>query len=235
MTLSTSLIYLSYGNRPKEMCDTFYLILFVFLFLFLLFRHMEVPRLGVKSELQLPAYTRSELHLRPTPQLTAMLDPWSTERGQGSNRNLMVPSRIRFRCATTELLLNTFNADKHGYWIEAPAIWHLSLNKFWDFCKPQCPHLKENTDIGNGTYPLCCMRWCMQDVHAVPCYVPDNSAPHFLPFSKTVGHLGEKIEQNESVVRNWRDKRNKSKTCGNYEEFDNQSVPEVGRDLVFSL
>ena len=28
---------------------------------------------------------RSELRLRPTPQLTAMLDPWPTERGQGSN------------------------------------------------------------------------------------------------------------------------------------------------------
>ena len=43
--------------------------------------HVEVPRLGVKSELQLLAYTtahgstRSELHLQPTPQLTAMLDP----------------------------------------------------------------------------------------------------------------------------------------------------------------
>ena len=27
----------------------------------------------------------SELHLRPTPQLTAMPDPGPTERGQGSN------------------------------------------------------------------------------------------------------------------------------------------------------
>ena len=37
----------------------------------------EVPRLGVKSELQLPAYNhshRSELHLQPALQLTAMLD-----------------------------------------------------------------------------------------------------------------------------------------------------------------
>ena len=29
--------------------------------------------------------TRSEPHLRPTPQLTAKPDPWPTERGQGSN------------------------------------------------------------------------------------------------------------------------------------------------------
>ena len=43
--------------------------------------HMEVPRLGVESELQLLAYATatamllSELCLQPTPQLTATLDP----------------------------------------------------------------------------------------------------------------------------------------------------------------
>ena len=37
--------------------------------------HMEVPRVGVQSELQLPAYTIG----------TAMPDPQSTEQGQGSN------------------------------------------------------------------------------------------------------------------------------------------------------
>ena len=41
--------------------------------------HMKVPQLGVKLELQLPAYATSnlgsELHLQPTPQLMAMLDP----------------------------------------------------------------------------------------------------------------------------------------------------------------
>ena len=41
---------------------------------------MEVPRLGVESELQLQAYiTDMEMqdlnHLQPIPQLTAMLDP----------------------------------------------------------------------------------------------------------------------------------------------------------------
>ena len=44
-------------------------------------RHMEVPRLGVESELQLPAYATatakagSEPHLRPTPQLRTTPDP----------------------------------------------------------------------------------------------------------------------------------------------------------------
>ena len=42
---------------------------------------MEVPRPGVESELRLPAYAAaiatwgSEQCLRPTPQLTATLDP----------------------------------------------------------------------------------------------------------------------------------------------------------------
>ena len=42
--------------------------------------HMKVPRLGVESELKLLAYTtttatRNPSCVRPTPQLTAMLDP----------------------------------------------------------------------------------------------------------------------------------------------------------------
>ena len=60
---------------------------FFFFFFFLFFlrphlRHMEVPRLGVNKEPQLPAYTtatdsnaRSEPHVRPTPWLTATPDP----------------------------------------------------------------------------------------------------------------------------------------------------------------
>ena len=37
----------------------------------------------------------SEPRLQPTPQLTATPDRQPTEQGQGPNRNLMVPSRIR--------------------------------------------------------------------------------------------------------------------------------------------
>ena len=50
---------------------------------------MEVPRLGVESELQLPAYTTDTVmpdpcHIcDPRPQLTAALDPQRTEQGQG--------------------------------------------------------------------------------------------------------------------------------------------------------
>ena len=62
--------------------------LFLSLFLRLHPWHMEVLRLGVKSELQLPAYTTA----------TAMPGPQSTEWGQGSNPNLMVPSWACFCC-----------------------------------------------------------------------------------------------------------------------------------------
>ena len=61
-------------------------------------QHTEVLRLGVKSELEPPAYARatagSEPRLRPTPQLMATPDPQPTEQGQGSNPHLIVLSRI---------------------------------------------------------------------------------------------------------------------------------------------
>ena len=69
---------------------------------------MEVPRLGVKLELQLPAYSTDtatrdpEPHLRPIPQLPATLDPWPTEQGQGLNRIVM---------GTSQILNNYFNED----------------------------------------------------------------------------------------------------------------------------
>ena len=76
-----------------------------FFFFFFLGLHpwrMEVPRLGVESELQLLAYsyTRSKPCLRPIPQLTAILDPQPTEWGQGSNLRPHDASQIRFLWAT---------------------------------------------------------------------------------------------------------------------------------------
>ena len=49
-----------------------------------------------------------------------------------------------------------------------------------------------------------------------------NYFPPFLPFSKTIGHLGEKVKQNENVIRNLKDRRNTSETCGNHKDFDKQ-------------
>ena len=53
----------------------------IFLFVFFIFvlgpypRHMEVPRLGIELELQLPAYTTATATWDPAPELTAMPDP----------------------------------------------------------------------------------------------------------------------------------------------------------------
>jgi len=67
---------------------------------------MEVPRLGVESELQLPAYTTAtamgELSricdLHHSSQQHRILNPLS--KAKDLTCNLMVPSCIRFRCAT---------------------------------------------------------------------------------------------------------------------------------------
>ena len=75
----------------------------------------EVPRLGVKSDLQLPAYPQPQQHgmdpsricdLHRSSQQRQILNPLSEARDR--TRNLMVPSRIRFCCAimgTPEWLL----------------------------------------------------------------------------------------------------------------------------------
>ena len=86
--------------------------LFIYLCLsFCLFRalpwHMDVPRLGVEWELQLLAYTTATAI--PDPSLVCglyysswqcrILDPLSEARDRTCI--FMVPSRIRFHCATT--------------------------------------------------------------------------------------------------------------------------------------
>ena len=63
------------------------IVFFVFVFLGLYPRHMEVLASGqigatAASLCHCHSNARSELHLRPTPQLTATPDRWPTERGQ---------------------------------------------------------------------------------------------------------------------------------------------------------
>ena len=74
------------GKMDKGVAMVFFLFCFVFCFLGPHPWHMEVPRLEVELELQLPAYTTatakphntgSEPHLQPAPQL--MPDPQPTE------------------------------------------------------------------------------------------------------------------------------------------------------------
>ena len=66
-----------------DQCSSIYLFFCLFVFLERHLQHMEVPRLGVESELQLPDLHHSHSHsnaisepcLRPIPQLKATPDP----------------------------------------------------------------------------------------------------------------------------------------------------------------
>ena len=68
---------------------------------------MEVPRLGVELELQLPAYTTAMATQDPSricdlhhsSQQHQILNPLNEARDR--TRNIMVPSQIHFLCATT--------------------------------------------------------------------------------------------------------------------------------------
>ena len=70
-------------------------------------QHVEVPRLRVESKLQLPAYatatatwdTSHVCNLHHSSRQCRIFNPRSKARD--GTRNLMVPSRIPFRCATT--------------------------------------------------------------------------------------------------------------------------------------
>ena len=88
-----------------------FLLLFFFHFLGLHPQHMEVPRLGVESELQLQAYARATATPDPSQvcdphhssQQRGILNPLSKAREQ--THNLRVPSQIHFCWAMTGTFL----------------------------------------------------------------------------------------------------------------------------------
>ena len=69
---------------------------------------MEVPRLGVELELQLPAYTTATATATPDPSRVCDLHHSSWQRrvlnqlskARDRAENLMVPGQIRFHCTT---------------------------------------------------------------------------------------------------------------------------------------
>ena len=77
----------------------------MYIFCFLGPWHMEVPRSGIESELQLPAYTT----------VTAKPDPSPTEQGQVWNTYPHGDSQIHFWCTTTGTpsIHITLNSGKH--------------------------------------------------------------------------------------------------------------------------
>ena len=76
---------------------------------------MEVPRLGVQSELQLPAYATATAIPDPSGVFDLHHSSWQCwilnllSKARDRTRNLMVPSQILFHCTTTGTLsLKTF-------------------------------------------------------------------------------------------------------------------------------
>ena len=110
--------------RPRRTFPACFFFLFVCLF-FLYYGphpwHMEVPRLGVKLELQLPVYTRATatpdpsriFDLHHSSQQCRILNPLSMARDR--TLNLMVSSQILFRCATTGTPSSFFNGSTTTY------------------------------------------------------------------------------------------------------------------------
>ena len=100
---------------PEDNLQRLYFLLFVFLFLGLHLQHMEVPRLGVESELQLLAYTTAIA----TWNLSSIQDPhWSSRQcwipdplNEGRDRTLFFrdTSQIHFHCAAMETPSETLN------------------------------------------------------------------------------------------------------------------------------
>ena len=91
------------SGRGGRWLFLFYFILFLFLGSHLW--HLEVPKLGVQLELQLPAYTTATEVPDPScfqdPHLSSQ-QPWILNPLSGARDrtcNLMVPSRIHFHCA----------------------------------------------------------------------------------------------------------------------------------------
>ena len=82
------LFYLFIASRLFRWWNVWSAKSFFFCFLGWHLQYMEVPRLRVKSELQLPAYVTA----------TAALEPRPTEQGQDKTCILMDTSQIRFRC-----------------------------------------------------------------------------------------------------------------------------------------
>ena len=123
------------GSR-KVLFSFFFLFFFVVVvvFLWLPLWHMEVPRLGIKLELQLPAYTtatatRSEPHLPPIPQLMAIpiLNPLSKNRD--GTRILMDTSQVCYQWATMEtpeVLSNDFQWCANLRTYPPPKMWFYS-------------------------------------------------------------------------------------------------------------
>ena len=122
---------------------------YVFCFLELHLWHVEIPRLGVELELQLPAYATATAtqdlsrvcELRHSSRNARSLTHWVRPRDQPPN--LMVPSRIHFHCPTTRSPeVVSFIPDREWFLFLYSALMNFDI--FWDsqkFCFSYCADL----------------------------------------------------------------------------------------------
>ena len=141
--------------RPRDLAfmPSWFLFFFFILLLFILFycflglhlRHMEVPRLGVQSELQLSAYTTATATQDPS-QVCDL--PHSSRQCRILNAlreardrtcGLKVPSRVCFCCATTgtpcfqpapDSFTQTSNLRCRGLELPTQGMWGLAPSPF---------------------------------------------------------------------------------------------------------
>ena len=120
-----------------------FIYLFIYCFIWLHPQHVEVPRLGVKSELWLPAYATATAmwdpscvcNLHHSLQQLWILNPLNEARDR--TLNLMDPSRVRYNWATWELVEGfiIWFSHIHKSWItgEMTTILDVSLALWWQW------------------------------------------------------------------------------------------------------
>ena len=95
--------------------------------------HMEIPRQGVKSELQPPAYTTATATATQDPSRVGDLHHSSRRilnllsKARDRTCNFMIPSQIRFCCATTGTLKSVFcmSENRSHLWPE-DSFWQVT-------------------------------------------------------------------------------------------------------------
>ena len=135
MYVLTYIQYLLWKNVPSNSVPTFksgflFVCFCLFVFWGLHLRHMEVPRLGVKLELQLPAYARAT----GLPNLSRIFDLYTTPHG--NTRPLSHCARLGMESSTSWFLVGFISAvprrELPGCLFLCCCCWPVwSLSIFW--------------------------------------------------------------------------------------------------------
>ena len=106
-------LFFNLDNQQNKLNPNFYLFIYLFMYCFLglHLRHMELPRLGVKLELQWPAYTTATATWDLSHSSLQRWIPDPPSKARDRTYILMVPSRMCFRFARTGTPKRTGTSD----------------------------------------------------------------------------------------------------------------------------